>query len=33
VRGWYADPLARQSLKRLWLSPAPAVARTTEGAL
>jgi len=21
VQGWYADPLARQSLKRLWLSP------------
>ena len=19
VRGWYVDPLARQSLKRLWL--------------
>lgn len=24
VRGWYPDPLARQSLKRLWLDPAPA---------
>lgn len=23
VRGWYADPLARQSLKRLWLEPSP----------
>jgi ABC-type oligopeptide transport system substrate-binding subunit len=22
VRGWYPDPLARQSLKRLWLEPA-----------
>ena len=24
VRGWYADPLARQSLKRLWLASVPA---------
>jgi oligopeptide transport system substrate-binding protein len=26
VRGWYADPLARQSPKRLWLGPPPASA-------
>lgn len=26
VQGWYADPLARQSLKRIWLEP-PADAR------
>ncbi|MDI1320476.1 MAG: peptide ABC transporter substrate-binding protein [bacterium] len=23
VRGWYQDPLARQSLRRLWLEPGP----------
>jgi hypothetical protein len=23
VKGWYGDPLARQSAKRLWLEPEP----------
>ncbi|MBL9218473.1 MAG: peptide ABC transporter substrate-binding protein [Opitutaceae bacterium] len=30
VRGWYPDPLARQSLKRLWLESAPVRAINTE---
>jgi oligopeptide transport system substrate-binding protein len=30
VRGWYEDPLARQSLKRLWLEPAEPVRHPPE---
>ena len=31
VRGWYPDPLARQSLKRLWLAEEPATRVRQEG--
>ncbi len=30
VQGWYAEPLARQSFKRLWLSPSPESSSTPE---
>jgi len=32
VQGWYADPLARQSTRRLWLSPAASPRLSTEAA-
>jgi oligopeptide transport system substrate-binding protein len=33
LRGWYEDPLGRQSIRRLWLARTPAVATPTESKL